>query len=197
MSVELMVWRAPSVVSRERASALWRDARTAPPATPQDEGLAELAGEVGEAATGFAGHVLVTMTPEEADELSNRVFALAAGHGLTVYDPPRDLVHNRSPLGAYLGMQLHTGDGMVITDPDLGLVHDVLATLSAQNPFAALVVFGSHFIQVSPGYELEYKEGALVRTDVEDLAEIRRAFTEYAEGARDFLTRHAWTAVRR
>jgi hypothetical protein len=91
-------------------------------------------------------------------------------------------------------MQLHTGDGLIVHDPDLGLVHDVLATLSPQNPFAALVNFGQHFIQVSPGYELEYKDKELIRTEVAELEEVQRAFQEYATGERGFLGRHEWTA---
>ena len=81
-----------------------------------------------------------------------------------------------------------------MTDPDLGLVRDVLATLSPYDPFVALVNFGRHFIQVSPGYELEYKEKGLIRTEVAELDEVQRAFQEYATGERGFLGRHEWTA---
>ncbi|MFD0479825.1 hypothetical protein ACFQ0B_75560 [Nonomuraea thailandensis] len=82
---------------------------------------------------------------------------------------------------------------MVVNDPDLGLVHDVLGTMSAQNPFVALVNFGQHFLQVSPGFELEYKEGAMVRATVPELEEVRQAFNEYATGDRAFLARHEWS----
>lgn len=65
--------------------------------------------------------------------------------------------------------------------------------MSAQNPFVALVNFGRHFLQVSPGFELEYKEGAMVRAMVPELEGVRQAFNEYATGDRAFLSRYAWT----
>ncbi|MFI6501129.1 hypothetical protein [Nonomuraea typhae] len=142
--------------------------------------------------------MLITMDLDTMDEMSSQVFTVARTHDLVCYDPQRDLVHNTTPRGAYEGMQLHTGDGMIVTDPDLGLVHDVLATLSPQNPFAALVTFGRHFMQVSPetgGYELEYKEGGVLhRTLVPALDEIQRSFEEYARDDRAFLTRLAWSS---
>ncbi|MFI6599924.1 hypothetical protein ACIBHX_27095 [Nonomuraea sp. NPDC050536] len=190
MSAELMVWREPEPIPRDRARAAYlATKKTRPAEGPVPAYAKELPGQV----TIFQDHVLVTMDMDSMDEMSTQVFAIARAHGLACYDPQRDLVHNLAPLGVYEGMQLHTGDGMIVTDPDLGLVRDTLATLSPQNPFVALVVFGHHFIQVAPGYELEYKEGTLRSTMVDDLAEVQRAFHEYATGARDFLSRNVWT----
>ncbi|WP_433438590.1 hypothetical protein [Nonomuraea sp. CA-141351] len=191
MSVELMVWDEPVPISRDQARATYLAVkRTSPVAGGEVPDVAkELPGEV----TLYPGHVLVSMDLDTMDETSAQVFTVAQAHGLVCYDPQRDLVHNVAPLGVYEGMQLHTGDGMIVHDPDLGLVHDVLATLSAQNPFVALVNFGRHFLQVSPGYELEYKEGTLIRTMVPELAEVQAAFNEYATGDRSFLSRHEWT----
>ncbi len=193
------MWREDGPVSRERAREAHRTLRETAPSPARDGGLARLAEELPGHVTTFPGAALVTMTPEEMDQVSNHAFAAARALGLVCYDPQRDLVHNLGPLGVHPGMQLHTGDGMVVVDPDLGLVHDVLGTLSPANPFAALVVFGSHFIQVSPGdepeYELEYKEGVLRRATVAELAEVRRAFAEYATGERAFLGRHSWSPV--
>ncbi|MFD9939308.1 hypothetical protein ACFWYW_01440 [Nonomuraea sp. NPDC059023] len=195
MSVELMLWREPEPITRDLARKGYLAAKKDAPGGTLPPYAGELPGKL-TAYTG--GHVLVTMDLESMDEMSGRVFAVAGAHGLVCYDPQRDLVHNAGPRGAYAGMQLHTGDGMIVTDPDLGLVHDALATLSAQNPFVALVNFGRHFMQVSPepgGYELEYKEGGtLHRTLVPDLAEIQRAFGEYARDERGFLTRLAWSS---
>ncbi|MER7502241.1 hypothetical protein AB0L05_13620 [Nonomuraea pusilla] len=193
MSVELMVWDEPVPISRDQARAAYLAVKKTEPAHgPVPEVAKELPGEV----TVYPGHVLVTMDLDTMDEMSARVYAVAREHGLVCYDPQRDLVHNVGPLGAYEGMQLHTGDGMIVHDPDLGLVHDVLATMSPQNPFVALVVFGRHFMQVSPdgggGYELEYKESELSATAVRELEEVRRAFHEYATGDRSFLARHSW-----
>ena len=203
MSAELMVWRADGPVSREAAAAKYRGVQGARAEGPdgslgllaesREPSLVALAEQLPGLVTVHDGYAMVVMEPEEMDEVSNQVFTLAAGLALTVYDPQRDLVHNTGPLGVNPAMQLHTGDGMIVTNPDLGLVHDVLGTLSPQNPFVALVTFGSHFIQVSPGYELEYKEGAIRRTMVEDLADIRRAFHEYALGERAFLERLDWS----
>ncbi|WP_241564737.1 hypothetical protein [Nonomuraea polychroma] len=191
MSVELMVWDEPVPISRDQARAAYLAVKRTEPVAGDVPGVAkELPGEV----TVYPGHVLVTMDLDTMDETSAQVFTIARAHGLVCYDPQRDLVHNVAPLGVYEGMQLHTGDGMMLHDPDLGLVHDVLATLSPQNPFVALVNFGRHFLQVSPGYELEYKEGTLVRTVVPELEEVRQAFQEYATGERGFLTRHAWSS---
>jgi hypothetical protein len=189
MSVELMVWDEPVPISRDQARATYLAVkRTAPGADVEPDVAKELPGEV----TLYPGHVLVSMDLDTMDEMSAQVFTVARAHGLVCYDPQRDLVHNVAPLGVYEGMQLHTGDGMVVNDPDLGLVHDVLGTMSAQNPFVALVNFGQHFLQVSPGFELEYKEGALVRAVVAELAEVRQAFNEYATGDRAFLNRYEW-----
>lgn len=193
MSVELMVWREGEPVSKETAASTYRAARGTVPDDSADAGVRALADQLPDLVITFPAHALVVMDPEEMDDVSNRVFALAREHGLTVYDPQRDLVHNTAPRCADPTTQLHTGDGMIVVNPDLGLVHDVLGTLSPQNPFAAMVTFGSHFIQVSPGYELEYKEGALRHTLVENLSEVRQAFHEYATGDRAFLDRHTWT----
>ncbi|WP_214111125.1 hypothetical protein [Acrocarpospora catenulata] len=140
---------------------------------------------------------LIRIQVERADEVSRAVFAFARDEGLVCYDPQRDLVHNREPLGAYPGIQLHTGDGMVVIDPDLGLVHDVLGTMSAQNPFVALVAFGRHFMQVSPdeqgGFEVEFKEGGSIRAArVPGLTDVRACFLSYASGDRSFLNAYDW-----
>ncbi|MFB9675536.1 hypothetical protein [Streptosporangium vulgare] len=146
-------------------------------------------------------HLLVGMDPERADEVSAGVFALAAECGLVCYDPQRGLVHNLSPRGVYPTMELRTGDGMIVVGPDLQLISDALATMSPQNPFTALVVFGEHFVQSSPeitGYELEYKDSVrnrMFRTHVPDLGAVQDAFTEYATGERAFLERHDWKLV--
>ncbi|MEU4829068.1 hypothetical protein [Streptosporangium sp. NPDC023615] len=147
------------------------------------------------------GVVLVTLVPERADEDSAEVFALAAGCGLVCYDPRRHLVHNLEPRGVHPAMEMRTGDGMIVVGPDLGLVSDALTTLSPQNPFMALVVFGEHFVQTSPepsGYELEYRDsvrGLMFRTHVADLAAVQDAFVEYATGGRAFMDRHDWRPV--
>ncbi|MEV0582151.1 hypothetical protein [Nonomuraea sp. NPDC050310] len=193
MSVELTVWREAEPIPRERARIAYRTILAGTPGEPADPGLLALAKAFPEHATTYPDAVLVAMEPEEMDEISNRVFAEARSAGLVCYDPQRDLVHNLAPRGVYPELQLHTGDGMIVVDPDLGLVHDVLGTLSAGNPFTALVVFGSHFLQVSPGYELEYKEGLLRRTEVADLDAVRQAFDEYARGERGFLERFTWS----
>ncbi|MFC4011725.1 hypothetical protein ACFOY2_31155 [Nonomuraea purpurea] len=192
MSVELMVWDEPVPITRDQARTAYLAVKRTDPVT--GGAVPEVAKELPGKITLYPGHVLVTMDLDTMDEMSAQVFTLAQAHGLVCYDPQRDLVHNVAPLGVYEGMQLHTGDGMIVKDPDLGLVHDVLATLSPQNPFVALVNFGRHFLQVSPGYELEYKEGTLVRTTVAELAEVQRAFHDYATGERSFLSRHEWSA---
>jgi hypothetical protein len=195
MTFELVVWHAAAPVGR--GEALAASEKGAP-----HSGVASFAKELGERAPGVEvsvnGRAVVRMTAEQVDEVSALVYGLARAYGLTCYDVDRELVLNLGPLGVYREMQLHTGDGMQVVDPDLGLVRDVLERLSAQNPFAALVVFGQHFIQVSPeagGYELEYKDsvaGTLSKTDVPALAEVQRAFEEYATGSRAFLGRHSW-----
>lgn len=190
MSVELMVWDEPVPISRDQARAAYLAVKRTEPVTGDaPDVVKELPGEV----TLYPErHVLVRMDLDTMDEVSAQVFTIARTHGLVCYDPQRDLVHNVAPLGVYEGMQLHTGDGMIVHDPDLGLVHDVLGTLSPQNPFVTLVNFGRHFLQVSPGYELEYKEGTLIRTMVSDVEEVRQAFQEYATGDRSFLNRYTW-----
>ncbi|MEV0756998.1 hypothetical protein [Streptosporangium sp. NPDC050280] len=146
-------------------------------------------------------HILVSMDPERADDVSSEVFALATECGLVCYDPQRGLVHNLSPRGVYPTMEMRTGDGMIVVSPDLQLISDALATMSPQNPFTALVVFGEHFVQSSPeisGYELEYKDSVrnrMFRTHVPDLKAVQEAFTEYATGERAFLERHDWKLV--
>lgn len=193
MSVELTVWREAQPITRDQARSAYRAILAGTPGELADPGLLALAKEFPEHTTTYPEAVLVAMEPEEMDEISNRVFTETRAAELVCYDPQRDLVHNLSPLGAYPELQLHTGDGMIVVNPDLGLVHDVLGTLSTGNPFVALVVFGSHFLQVSPGYELEYKEGAVRRAQVEELAEVQRAFVEYASGERAFLDRFTWS----
>ncbi|WP_067824877.1 hypothetical protein [Actinomadura kijaniata] len=199
MTFELLVWHEPGAVTREEAAAREPDALEPHPAVGEfvrEFGALRPEVRVESAGTRYAR---VRMTPEQVDEISTEVYALARAHGLVTYDPDRELVHNLGPRSAYQGMQLHTGDGMIVVDPDLPLVHDALARLGPGNPFVALVVFGRHFVQVSPeegGYELEYKdsgEGVIYRTRVADLAEIQRAFREYATDERDFLERHDWT----
>lgn len=188
-----MVWDEPVPISRDQARATYLAVkRTEPGDGPAPDVAKELPGEV----TFYRGdreHVLVKMDLDTMDEVSAQVFTVAQAHGLVCYDPQRDLVHNVAPLGVYEGMQLHTGDGMIVSDPDLGLVHDVLGTLSPQNPFVALVNFGRHFLQVSPGFELEYKESTLIQATVPELTEVRQVFNEYATGDRSFLTRHEWS----
>lgn len=193
MSVELLVWRAAEHVTRDQARAVYLAVKKESPSAGQSpDFVQDLPGQI----TVVGEHVLVAMDLDTMDEMSGKVFEAATAHDLVCYDPQRDLVHNTAPLGIYPGMQLHTGDGMIVTDPDLGLVRDTLATLSPQNPFAALVNFGLHFIQVSPaeeGYELEYKDGVMTATIEPELAEVQRAFEEYATGERDFLTRLSWS----
>ncbi|MCK2221765.1 hypothetical protein MF672_049355 [Actinomadura sp. ATCC 31491] len=197
MSVELMVWDEPAPISRDQARATYLAVKRAQPVTTAGDDVPDVVKELpGEVRLYPDRHVLVSMDLDSMDEVSAQVFTIARAHGLVCYDPQRDLVHNVAPLGVYEGMQLHTGDGMIVHDPDLGLVHDVLGTLSPQNPFAALVNFGRHFLQVSPvpaGHELEYKEGTMVRAVVEGVEEVRQVFHDYATGDRSFLTRHEWT----
>ncbi|MFF5264165.1 hypothetical protein ACFY4C_34995 [Actinomadura viridis] len=211
MSFELAVWYEPEPITAARAAATERGAiaphpavaafaRDAAAAFPDAEIEAEAdAGDGAEADARGVRRAVVRMPPDRADAISAEVYALARAHGLICHDPGRGLVHNLAPTPVHPGTQLHTGDGMVVTDPDLGLVHDVLGRLSpAGNPFAALVLFGRHFIQVSPergGYELEYKDGlrdVIHRTHVDDLGEVRRAFAEYARDERGFLDRLSW-----
>ncbi|MFC4536895.1 hypothetical protein [Sphaerisporangium dianthi] len=218
----LAVWHEPKPITKERAkevfTALGGEAAT--PAGPHPDtpaaaasheavaasvgphpGVAAFAERLPETVPVSPAFALVIVDLERSDEVASAAFALARRCELVCYDPQRDLVHNLAPTGAYREMQLHTGDGLVITDPDLGLVSDVAATLSPENPFAALVVFGHHFVQVSPepsGYELEYKDSlrnVLLRTHTADLEVVREAFAEYATGGRAFLDHHDWHRV--
>ncbi|MEW2359728.1 hypothetical protein [Spirillospora sp. NPDC029432] len=198
MSFELVAWPAQGPVTAEEAAALDRAALPPHPAvTAFAADLAAAAPDTG-LETGGSRYAAVTMAPDRADEVATLVYGLAKANGLVCYDPGRGLVHNLAPRTAHPETQLHTGDGMVVIDPDLGLIRDVLGRLSPRNPFAALVLFGHHFVQVSPepgGYELEYKDsaaGRLYRTRTADLADVRRAFEEYATDDRSFLDRHAW-----
>ncbi len=205
MRFELVVWHEPKPITRERAAELHRrfadgeDAAPHPGVAAFAEALSALFPEP--EVRPHPGHAVVTMHPEIADAVSTEAFPLARNHGLVCYDPVRDLVHNLEPVGVHPDMQLRTGDGLMIVNPDLNLVNDALATLSPQNPFLTLVNFGRHFLQVSPepgGYELEYRDsvaGRMHRTTVADLAEIRRCFAEYATGDHAFLGRHAWTVT--
>lgn len=205
MRFELVVWHDTEPVSREQAARLRRecaggaDAAAHPQVAAFAAALAALFPDVDIATR--PGHAVVTMEPDVADAVSIEAFALARKHGLVCYDPVRDLVHNLGPVGVYPDMQLRTGDGLIIVDPDLGLVHDALATLSPQNPFLTLVNFGRHFLQVSPiaeGFELEYKDsvaGRMLRTTVADLAELRRCFAQYAAGDHTFRARYVWEVV--
>ncbi|WP_019632321.1 hypothetical protein [Actinomadura atramentaria] len=201
MMFELVVWHVPAPVGVAEAAAA---DLAALPASPRVEAFAaELARAAPDAAVAAPGsrYARVRMTPERVDEISPEVYALAREHGLIVYDPERGLVHNLEPLGVHEGMQLHTGDGLVVADPDLGLIHDALGRLGPASPFAALVVFGRHFVQTSPEdgvFELEYKDsvrGVLSRTTASGLDDVRRAFREYAIGDDAFLARHDWTRV--
>ncbi|GGL08179.1 hypothetical protein Sme01_67930 [Sphaerisporangium melleum] len=202
MNFVLAAWHEPEPISRERAhevyAALARGESGGPHPHP---GVAAFAARLPEAEALSPAHALVTVDLDSSDEVARTAFALARECGLVCYDPQRDLVHNLAPTGAYREMQLHTGDGMIIEDPDLGLVVDVLDTLSPGNSFAALVVFGRHFVQVSPepgGYELEYKDSAenlLLRSHAAGIEDVREAFAEYAAGDRSFLARHDWQRV--
>ncbi|MEV7005897.1 hypothetical protein [Streptosporangium sp. NPDC051022] len=199
---ELAVWYEPEPISRERAESVFRALRAgeAGAAVPCP-GVAEFAALLPEAEPVSPAHALVTVDLERSDEVSGEAFALARRCGLVCYDPQRRLVHNLAPLGAYPGMQLRTGDGMIVVDPDLRLVTDAVATMSPQNPFTALVVFGEHFVQTSPeisGYELEYKDSVrdlMLRCHVPGIEAVQEAFGEYATGHRTFLERHEWRQV--
>ncbi|WP_329090861.1 hypothetical protein [Streptosporangium sp. NBC_01469] len=224
MSFELAVWYEPKPITREHAENIFRSLRhgdrenagtpspgelrhgTGPGPDEREDaeaypGVAAFADRLPGAEWLSPAHVLVGVEPERADEVSAEVFALAAECGLVCYDPQRGLVHNLSPRGVYPTMEMRTGDGMIVVGPDLQLISDALATMSPQNPFTALVVFGEHFVQSSPeisGYELEYKDSVrdrMFRTHVPDLGAVQDAFTEYATGERAFLERHDWRLV--
>ncbi|MET8332136.1 hypothetical protein ABZV14_15170 [Streptosporangium canum] len=202
MSVELAVWHEPEPITKERAETVFQALRRGEPdAAAPHPGVAAFAARLAEAERVSPACAVVSVDPDRADEVSGEAFALARECGLVCYDPQRGLVHNLAPLGVYSGMQMHTGDGMIVVDPDLRLVTDALATMAPQNPFTALVVFGEHFIQTSPeitGYELEYKDSVqdlMFRTHVSDLETVQDAFTEYATGGRAFLDGHDWRRV--
>ncbi|WP_326636428.1 hypothetical protein OG884_24120 [Streptosporangium sp. NBC_01755] len=220
MSFELAVWHEPKPITREHAEDVFQTFRHGKShgvsLRPEEPG-ASLSGEqepaethpgvvafverLPEAEPLSADFALVTVDLERADEVAAEVFALAAECGLVCYDPQRGLVHNLSPRGVYPTMEMRTGDGMIVVAPDLGLISDALATMSPQNPFTALVVFGEHFVQSSPeisGYELEYKDSVrdrMFRTHIPDLEAVQTAFIEYATGERAFLERHDWRLV--
>ncbi|MFI7533006.1 hypothetical protein [Streptosporangium sp. NPDC049376] len=204
MSFELAVWHEPEPITAERAAEVLRALREGDTrAVRPHPGVTEFTAAFPEAVSfgDSPAYALLTVDFERSDEIAGEAFALARECGLVCYDPQRGLVHNLAPLGAYPGMQLRTGDGMIVVDPDLRLVGDAVATMSPQNPFTALVVFGEHFVQSSPeitGYELEYKDSArdvMVRTHVPEIGAVREAFVEYAEGGRSFLERHDWRRV--
>ncbi|WP_061299210.1 hypothetical protein [Herbidospora cretacea] len=185
MTFELAVWHEPEPISREDARDLYPKARI--PAETSRLLAAALPGATVDGA-------FVSAPDELTDEVGNAAFAFAREHNLVCYDVRRHLVHNREPLGAYREVQLHTGDGMVVHDPDLNLVNDVLETLSAENPFMALVVYGNHFVQVSPGYEVDFKEAGVIRTmTTPGKEDVRRIVLLYLVGDRSFLDAHEWT----
>ncbi|MEU0519554.1 hypothetical protein [Streptosporangium sp. NPDC006007] len=202
MSFELAVWHEPTPITREDAERVFRALGGREPGDAEPHpGVAAFVARLPWARPVSPAHALVTVEPERSDEVSGEVFALARECGLVCYDPQRHLVHNPAPPGVHPGMQLRTGDGMIVVDPDPGLVADALTTMSPQNPFTALVVFGEHFIQTSPeisGYELEYKDSVkdvMLRTHVSGVEAVQRAFAEYAAGGRAFLDRHRWLRV--
>ena len=202
MSFELAVWHEPKPITKEHAENVFQALRRGEPeAAAAHPGVAVFAERLSEAEQLSPAHAVVTVDLERADEVSGEAFALAVECELVCYDPQRGLVHNLGPLGVYPAMEMRTGDGMIVVDPDLRLVSDALATMSPQNPFMALVVFGEHFIQTSPeisGYELEYRDSVkdlMFRTHVPRLEAVQNAFAEYATGDRSFLDRHEWRRV--
>jgi hypothetical protein len=202
VSFELAVWHEPKPITKEHAESVFQALRRGElEAVAAHPGVAAFAGRLPEAEQLSPAHAVVTVDLERADEVSGEAFALAVECGLVCYDPQRGLVHNLGPLGAYPAMEMRTGDGMIVVNPDLQLVSDALATMSPQNPFMALVVFGEHFVQTSPeisGYELEYRDSVkdlMFRTHVPELEAVQNAFAEYATGDRAFLDRHEWRRV--
>ncbi|GAB1820529.1 hypothetical protein [Herbidospora sp. RD11066] len=185
MTFELALWYEPEPISREDARDLYPKAQIPPDTSRQ----------LAAALPGATVDGAFVIAPDDlTDEVGNAAFAFAREHNLVCYDPQRHLIHNREPLGAYRDVQLHTGDGMVVHDPDLNLVNDVLETLSPENPFMALVVYGHHFVQVSPGYEVDFKEQGVIRsTTTTDKAEVRKIVLLYLVGDRSFLDAHEWT----
>ncbi|WP_062438516.1 hypothetical protein [Herbidospora daliensis] len=185
MTFELALWYEPEPISKEEARDRYRKVRI-----PEDVSRSLAAALPG----GTVDGALVSGPDEAVDEVGNAAFEFAREHGLVCYDARRHLIHNREPLGAYREVQLHTGDGVNALDPDLNLVNDVLETLSAENPFMALVVYGHHFIQVSPGYEVDFKEEGVIRsTSTTDKEQVRRMVLLYLVGDRSFLDAHEWT----
>ncbi|WP_067490884.1 hypothetical protein [Actinomadura hibisca] len=201
MTFELLAWHTDAPLTRTEAAA------QEPGELEPHPAVAEFAREFGvlrpevDIVAPESRYVRVRMTPEQVDEISTETYALARAHGLVCFDPDRELVHNLGPVGVYEGLQLHTGEGLIVIDPDLPLVHDALERLAPANPFTTLVAFGRHFMQASPeggAFELEYKDSAqnlIYSTRVPDLAEVQRAFQEYATGERGFLDRHDWTTT--
>jgi hypothetical protein len=202
VSFELAVWHEPKPITKEHAESVYQALRRGElEAVAAHPAVAAFAGRLPEAEQLSPAHAVVTVDLERADEVSGEAFALAAECELVCYDPQRGLVHNLGPLGVYPAMEMRTGDGMIVVNPDLQLVSDALATMSPQNPFMALVVFGEHFVQTSPeisGYELEYRDSVkdlMFRTHVPGLEAVQNAFAEYATGDRSFLDRHEWRRV--
>lgn len=206
MSFELGVWREASPIGREPALIRYRD-RDFGQASPEvaafwDElcGLVEKG--VIDGSEHAPDHVIVRAPLEYMDQISEVVYGLARANRLVCYDPQRHLVSNLTPLGVYPDLLLHTGDGLMLEQPDLGLVDDVLGRLSTENPFVALVVPGRHFLQTSEEsegeYTLEYRDSVqrrMAAATTPDLAELRHAFQSYALGDSSFLNRFHWEPV--
>lgn len=204
MSFELGVWREAAPISREAALAKFR-ARDFPEdgAAAFWHALRELVDEeLLKDSSHAPDHVIVRCPVECMDEISGVVLGLARAHGLVCYDPRRHLVSNLEPLGAFPELRLHTGDGLVLEQPDLGLINDVLTQISAENPFVALVVPNTHFLQTSeekPGeYTLEFRDvikSEMIATTIPDRAALQAAFHSYAQADLSFLTHHSWHPI--
>jgi hypothetical protein len=206
MSFELGVWREASPIGRELALIRYRECDFGEASLEVAAFWDELRGVVEEwviEGSEYApDHVIVRTSIEYMDQISEVVFRLARENRLVCYDPQRHLVSNLTPLGVYPDLRLHTGDGLMLEQPDLGLVDDVLSRLSAENPFVALAVPGRHFLQASEGasgdYTLEYRDSVqrrMAAAVTPDLAELRRAFQSYALGDASFLNRFHWEPV--